>query len=209
MNVAIWLFIAIAVIVGVVSVIAQALNKIKEAEAPPRRMPARRTDRGDEPRRPEKDMDRFLAEIDRLRRKNAEKNEPDAARPRPPKALPVARQSSRGEKPKPKVVAEIIEPQRRRVDTSAMAAPPAPVAPGTLSPDGHTNPDELPVATVVGATSATGAPSATRVTKLPTRARPTPRTNLAMNLTGLLNSGQGVAMAIILQEILGPPKSKK
>jgi hypothetical protein len=27
-------------------------------------------------------------------------------------------------------------------------------------------------------------------------------------LTGLLNSGQGVAMAIILQEILGPPKSK-
>jgi hypothetical protein len=75
-------------------------------------------------------------------------------------------------------------------------------------PQVMSRPEELPVATVVGPTSATGAP-ATRVTRLPTRERPMPKTNLAMNLTGLLGSGQGVAMAIILQEVLGPPKVRK
>jgi hypothetical protein len=60
---------------------------------------------------------------------------------------------------------------------------------------------------VVTPTSSTGA-AATRVTHLPQRARAAPKTDLAKNLTGLLNSGQGIAMAVILQEILGPPKSK-
>jgi hypothetical protein len=60
---------------------------------------------------------------------------------------------------------------------------------------------------VVTPTSSTGA-AATRVTHLPQRARSAPKTDLAKNLTGLLNSGQGIAMAVILQEILGPPKSR-
>jgi len=57
-------------------------------------------------------------------------------------------------------------------------------------------------------TSSTGAP-ATRVTHLARRARPRPKTNLARNLTDLLNSGQGVALAVILQEVLGPPRCQK
>ena len=208
------LIIAIVVISAVVGAIAQFLNKMNEASTPTPRRSKREENEG---RKSEKDMDRFLAEIDRLRRKNAEGSEPTAAKPAPPpaqkpkppqKPVPVARQG-RGEK-KPKLLAEVVEPtQRRRVDTSAMQAPPAPVAPGTLSPDSRTKPEDLPVATVVGATSSTGAPAATRVTRLATRARPAPKTNLAMNLTGLLNSGQGVAMAIILAEILGPPKAQK
>jgi hypothetical protein len=92
------------------------------------------------------------------------------------------------------------------VDRSEMAAPPVPVQPGSLSPAIQV--EELPVATVVTRTSSTGAP-ATRVTRLPERARPSPKTDLAKNLTGLLNSGQGIAMSVILQEVLGPPKCRK
>ncbi len=215
------LVIAIIVITSVVGVIAKVLNKMNEAAVPPPRRAPRPMNEG--ARQMNRDMDRFLAEIDRLRKKNAEaQEEPTAARPAPAAAKPVApvpalrpikpvpvSKGNRGEKTKkPKLVAELAEPQRRRVDTSAMAAPPAPVAPGTLSPDAYAKPSELPIATVVAPSSSTGAP-ATRVTRLPTRARPTPKTNLAQNLTGLLVSGQGVAMAVILQEVLGPPKSRK
>jgi hypothetical protein len=47
------------------------------------------------------------------------------------------------------------------------------------------------------------------VTRLTGRARPASKTNFGKNLTALLSSGQGVAMAVVLQEILGPPKSKR
>jgi len=213
------LIVAIVVISAVVGAIAQFLNKLNEASAPPpRRLP--RTER--EPsRQPDKEMDRFLAEIDRLRRKNAEGGEPMAARlpakppavlplSRPPRPLPVGRGPRPEKVKKPRIVAELAEPQvRRRVDTGAMAAPPAPVMPGTLSPEGGARPELLPVATVVASAASTGAPAATRVTRLPQRARASPKTDFAQNLTGLLNSGQGTAIAIILQEILGPPKSKR
>ena len=65
-----------------------------------------------------------------------------------------------------------------------------------------------PVAQVLKPSSATGAP-ATKVTRLAGRARPASKTNFGKNLTALLSSGQGVAMAVVLQEILGPPKSKR
>ena len=41
------------------------------------------------------------------------------------------------------------------------------------------------------------------------RARPLAKTPFAKNLTTLLNSGQGLALAIVLQEILGPPTCKQ
>ena len=187
------IIVAIVVISGVVGAIAQFMNKLNEANAPPpRRNP------GEGTRQTEKEMDRFLAEIDRLRKKNAESTEPTAAKtPAVAKSVvrpkSASRNSSRGEKPKVRVVAELVEPQqRRRVKSDLMAAPSAPGIP-----------ESLPLATVLGPASTI------RVSRLPQRDRPSPKTNLAMNLTGLLNSGQGVAMAIILQEILGPPKSKK
>lgn len=212
------LIITIVVISAVVGAIAQFLNKLNEANAPPPRRPAprRNGNGGGAGRAADKDMDRFLAEIDRLRRKNAEAGDQQQARPerRPSPAAPVAQPVAprSGERPRVRVVAELAEPQTaatRRVDLSAMAAPPLAVLPGTLSPDARdTRPEALPVAAVVAPTSATGAP-ATRVTRLPQRERPAPKTDLARNLTGLLNSGQGVAMAIILLEVLGPPKCKQ
>ncbi|MDB5309051.1 MAG: hypothetical protein JWO38_3253 [Gemmataceae bacterium] len=219
------LIVTIVIISAVVGAIAQFLNKLNEsAKAPPPRRPAGAA-RGDATRQTDRDMDRFLAEIDRLRRKNAEAAEQQSqpAQPAPPTQPAGWPQSNRpagvpptgrqvptrpGDRPRARVVADLVEPEakpRRGVDTSPLAPPPLPVAPGTLSPSIRA--DDLPIATVVTPTSATGAP-ATRVTRLPQRARATPKTNLAGNLTGLLNSGQGVAMAIILGEILGPPKSK-
>jgi hypothetical protein len=41
------------------------------------------------------------------------------------------------------------------------------------------------------------------------RPRPAPKTPFAKNLTTLLGTGQGLALAIVLSEVLGPPRSKK
>jgi hypothetical protein len=204
------LVVAIVVISAVVGAIAQFLNKLNEATAqPPRRV------KGAGDRQVDRDMDRFLAEIDRLRKKNADNAESTAAKPKPAplpvpktlKAKPVSR-SNRPEREKKRPPYEMVESPRRRVDTSPMAAPPLPVQPGSLSPDASARPEQLPVATVVGPTSATGAP-ATRVTRLPQRERPAPKTPMASGLTSLLGSGNGVAMAVILTEVLGRPKSRK
>ena len=191
------LIVAIVVISAVVGAIAQFLNKLNEAKSPE----PRRAARSEGSSQNERDMDRFLAEIDRLRKKNAETGETTSKPPvpRPLKAKP-ARQP-RGEKVKPRVLAEVVEPQRRRVESIAMPA--LSVGPRAAESD----PQRLPMATVVP-TLATGVPTM-RVTRLPQRERPSPKTVLAMNLTSLLNSGQGVAMAVILQEVLGPPKCKK
>jgi hypothetical protein len=51
--------------------------------------------------------------------------------------------------------------------------------------------------------------TAVRVATLPKRARPTPKTPLARDLINLLNSGNGAVTAIVLMEILGPPKCKQ
>jgi hypothetical protein len=203
------LIVTIVIISAVVGAIAQFLNKLNEVNAPPRRPPGPRPE-GGAVRQSDKDMDRFLAEIDRLRRKNQEGTaEQPPAQARPVAPPPAPRPTRQPERPRPRVVAELAEPpggaprRRERTDaqgfTAPHAVPPSPPPPQT---------EELPVATVVRPGASTGAP-ATRVTTLPQRDRPTPKTDLAKNLTGLLNSGQGVAMAVILQSVLGPPRSKQ
>lgn len=200
------LIVSIIVISAVVGAIAQFLNKLNEANAPPPR-----AERREASRQTQKDMDRFLAEIDRLRRKNSENAEPTAA-PAKPQAKPkpvLAKSANRGDKSKSKAVAEVVsEPPRRRVDSSPMLAPPLPVAPGMLSPGSRLSPDALPVASVVMGGSSTGAPAATRVTKLAAIPGSKPRTRLSGELGALLSSGDGMVMALILREVLGPPKCK-
>jgi hypothetical protein len=103
------------------------------------------------------------------------------------------------------VVAEVADPPRQDYGFNAPPAAPTPALPSvTTGP----KPGDLPVATVVSPASSTGAP-ATRVTRFAGRARPVAKTPFAKNLTTLLNSGQGLALAVVLQEVLGPPKSKK
>lgn len=207
------LIIVIVIISAVVGAIAQFLNKLNELNAPGRKpaVPARpNAGGGGAVRQSGSDMDRFLAEIDRLRKKNADSTATQTAnKPSAPEPKPQPRQADR---PRPRVVADAAEPpaqprRRETTDAAGFTAPPAaPASP--ITSGSSSRPEDLPVATVVSPTSSTGAPS-TRVTRLPQRNRPTPKTDLAKNLTGLLNSGQGIAMAVILQEVLGPPKSQR
>ena len=220
MGALVWLVIVIVVISAVVGFVAQILNKFNEMNKPAARPAARAARREADDDRPaarpssDKDMDRFLAEIDRLRRKNAEtagQPAPEARPGGPPRVAQPVAPSVRQKRAR--VVAELAEARRpdpprprRGVDTGAMAAPPAPVAPGTLSPTALRS--DLPLPTVTTPTSATGAP-ATSITRFTGRARPAAKTDLGKNLTSLLGSAQGVALAVILQEVLGPPKSAK
>ncbi len=238
------LIVAVVIISAVVGAVAQFLNKLNEAAAPPAAG---------------KDMDRFLAEIDRLRRKAAAEAGGEQPPPRsaaPPRAEPVSRaapvtpagvraqdkgrgrdpdreaersrereqareqdrnQDRSQERPKARPVAARAEPpppppppppvSKRRIEQPG-APLAAPVAPGTLSP--ATRLEDLPVAPVVsGPAGSTGAPAASRVTRIADRARPVAKTDFAKNLTALLGSSQGAAMAVVLTEIFGPPKSKR
>ena len=194
------LIVAIVVITAIVGAIARFLNKLNEANAP-----APRNVRGDVPRQTQKDMDRFLAEIDRLRKKNAGEPEPTAAKPvpeaKPAKARPVSNKPSRPDRAKPaRPMAEVVEPpKRKRVDTSPMETSPP-----------KSNPASLPVATVVGGMAPkAGAPMAARMSKLAALPGSKPNSRLDTSLATLLASRNGLALAVVLQEVLGPPKCKK
>jgi hypothetical protein len=199
--------IIIIIIVVVVGVVAKVLNNLNEMNAMKNRPPARGKGNarnndggGGSVRQTKTDMDRFLAEIDRLRKKNTDASPPPANKPLP--VAPVvqpAKKPQKAERPRARVVAELAE--TARPDTGFTPSAPA----ATTGP----KPGDLPVATVVAPPSGTGAP-ATKVTKIfAGRPRPNAKTPFAKSLTGLLNSSQGLAMAIVLQEILGPPKCKK
>ncbi len=152
------------------------------------------------------DMDRFLAEIDRLRRKAS--TAPDPAPPAPGSSVPVAQVVQPTKPP--------AERTRARAELAEIAAAAANAAAGfSTMPQAPTRSapvagqiEELPVAQVLRPSSSTGAP-ATKVTKFFNRPRPPAKTNFGKNLTSLLGSNQGVAMAVVLKEILGPPKAKK
>ncbi|VTR96442.1 unnamed protein product [Gemmata massiliana] len=153
------------------------------------------------------DMDRFLAEIDRLRRKAGTNpsppSQPGSSAPVAPVVQPIKPPAE--SRQRTRVVAELAD--SAAASSAAAGFSVSPQAPTRAAPIAAQI-EELPVAQVLRPTSSTGAP-ATKVTKLVGRARPASKTNFGKNLTSLLGSGQGVAMAVVLQEILGPPKSKK
>jgi hypothetical protein len=212
MNNIFWVILAIVVISTVVGAVAKMLNNLNEMNAGNAGNRAQQGGGagagggggargaggggGGAVRQSSSDMDRFLAEIDRLRKKTAE------APPPPPNqtpTAPVVQPEKRQDRPRPRVVAEVAELPKQDL---GFAAPPLP----TVAP--VQRPGELPVATVLAPPSTTGAP-ATRVTRFAGRARPVAKTPFAKNLTSLLGTSQGLALAIVLQEVLGPPRSKK
>lgn len=198
-----WVVIAIIIISTLVGALAKFLNNLNEMNAPPRNRPLGgggvappAGGGGPVVRQSNTDLDRFLAEIDRLRRKNAEAPSP------PPNQVPVApvvQPTKPPERPRARVVAELAEPSAR-VDPGF--APTVPAA--TTGP----KPGDLPVAAVVTPPAGTGAP-ATRVTRFSGPPRPVAKTPFAKNLTTLLGTSQGLALAVVLQDILGPPPSKR
>ena len=203
-----WVIIAIVVISTLVGAVAKLLNNLNEMNAnnAGRNRPVAGPADGGAGRgggvvrQSTSDMDRFLAEIDRLRKKTAE-SPPQPANQAP--VAPIVQPEKRPDRPRPRVVAEIAD-QPKQDYGFALPPPPPPPAVSPLS-----RPSELPVATVVTAPpSTTGAP-ATKVTRFLSRPRPAAKTPFAKNLTTLFATSQGLALAVVLQEVLGPPKSKR
>lgn len=183
-----------------IGAIAKVLNNWNELNNAARTRPMARPASGGgggAVRQTSSDMDRFLAEIDRLRKKNADAPAATPAKKAIPVA-PVVQPAKPTDRPRARVVAELAEPPK--TDTGFAQPTPAP----TTGP----KPGDLPVAMVVTPPSGTGAP-ATRVTRIAARPRPAAKTPFAKNLTTLLGSGNGLAMAIVLQEILGPRKGTR
>jgi hypothetical protein len=161
------------------------------------------------------DIDRFLAEIDRLRQRGAQQGEESAA-PRPPApAPPVVRPRPQpqarpqpAQRPRPSAMSRTAPPTR-----PAAAPPPPPPAP--LRP-----PDPAPVVTIFQP----GAPAGPSMTDLkfasslpalpvgapsPSARKPAAKGSPLEAIQTLLRGRQGVAAAILLGEVLGPPKSRR
>ena len=187
-----WVVLTIVIVVAVISAVSQVLKGQKEAAAPPpRRARPRPAQGGAGVRSSSGDIDRFLQEIDRLRKRPAEAAEPGRSKGRPT-ATPVR---SAG--------VPVVEPVRaRRLD-------PPPVAPRL---------EDLPVAAVVPPPPARpalppptpAAPTIAALGKVATAtARKGPQTPFGKDLVAMFSgSRQAIATAVILQEVLGPPKCK-
>ena len=184
-----WFIIAIVIISTVVGAVAKLLNSMNEVNNAPRNRPAARPERangggggGGVVRQSNSDMDRFLAEIDRLRKKSADAPAPQRGETAP--VAPVVQPTKPPDKPRARVVAELAEPVNRPTDMDSVRR----------RAGGHGGPKagDLPMASVVTPPAGTGAP-ATKVTRLMLRPRPRPKTPFAKNLVMLLGSGQGLA----------------
>jgi hypothetical protein len=162
-----WVVPVVVLIVWLVSTIL----KSRENDEPVRpRQPG-----GGDGRRPTSDIDRFLQEIDRLKRKSAEERA-EATRPTPP---PVVRPVQPVPRPRP------VKPVRLEAVPEVVVVEPAPVikpAPRTMQ-----------------------SPAPTKASR-PTAAGRSFVTIAALNL---LRSPQSLAGAMVLQEVLGPPKCRR
>ena len=166
-------------VIGVVWLL-NAILRSRDNDEPVR--PARPAgDRPNAGRGPTGDIDRFLQEIERMRRKSADERG-ESERPKPvPRVRPV-----------PQVVAV---PRARPVVRPVRTTEPPPVlvveAPRAVA--------ALPQPAAVQPT--------TRVTRfMDASRRSTPGTGMALNL---LKSPQSLAAAVVLQEVLGPPKCRR
>jgi hypothetical protein len=135
------------------------------------------------------EIDRFLQEIDKLRQKADGPVKVAPVRTAPVKAVPVAKAAPRIEPP-PFVTTAPLAPTRggpiTDVPVPRVTAPALPTLPSRPAPAGGT--------------------AAPRVT---TRTSTIPVTSFGKNLADLLGNKQAIPLAIVLQEVLGPPKSRR
>jgi len=185
-----WIVLAIVIIVAVISAVSQVLKGQQEAAAPPRRQRPRSS--SGSVRSSSGDIDRFLQEIDRLRKRPGEAAEPPAK----PKA------KARATAVPIRQTVPTVEPARSRRVESQVAY----------------RAEELPVAAVVPHPAAPKSapqpvlitPTIVAVGKIAdTTGRREAQTPLGKNLAAMLSSPQAVPMAFVLHEILGPPKCKQ
>jgi hypothetical protein len=194
--------------------IISAVVKATQSANPPNRQAANRP-RPNQEQRVERtsdtDIDRFMAEIDRLRRKGeglpAGRGPQQAPRP-------VADRPASRPEPRPRPVADRRERERereRRPRPSVRPAPPPlpaadsvpvlrPIQPETVSTSGPAAP------------MAPAAPPAAKLARLAKMAGPTgpeKPSPVLVALQSVLKSKQGPAAALILAEIFGEPPGKR
>lgn len=187
-----WVIIGFIILVAVVSAVVQMLKSQQQVDAPRRERPARAGGPGGGVKNSPSDIDRFLQELDKLRKKAAD----GGGKPGPVKAKPAALAA------KSKKVVPTVGPAKR----PKLELPPA-------APARSRRIDELPVAAVVPPLAAPP-PVTAALPSLPASptaraARPTPATPFGKNLVAILGSPQAVPLAVVLQEVLGPPKCKR
>jgi hypothetical protein len=191
MGLMIGFFVIVGVIVWIISLLAK-VTQPDEQRAPRPPGPANRGAGSD--------IDRFLQEIDRLRRRNQESGEPLRRPAAPPVvAAPVSR-------PRPRPVPPTARPRP--------LPPPRPQRPAPPPAPGRPAAPEVPMVTPLEEFTPPPLPG------LPTLVPPVPvmRTSLPLPptktpaptpLLELLRSSQGMATAVVLHELLGPPKARR
>jgi hypothetical protein len=190
----IWIVPLIALVLWILS------SLIRNTEEQARDRPDRpRPPRPDEPPRLPTEVDKFLQEINRMRRQQAEerRTEPRAEPPPPPvesipEVVPVEQTAPDFERRRPPVVvAEVPRPERVRprpvVRVRRPEPRPAPAAPPRAVPVAVPMPPPAPPEVQIHA----------------------PRVSAAVpQVFAMLRSPQNVQAAILLQEVLGPPRCR-
>jgi len=212
MPAVIQIFIAVVIISAVVGAVAQFLSKMaaqQNKSASARRPEADRSSAA--VRQSNTDMDRFLAEIDRLR----QRNEPPAASPATRPAQRVARRAAEPVRPpsRPQAVSESSPSFMPTMPTRAEELPQVSQLPQvSMLPQMSVQPLSAPnpVPSFAAAPPPIVGAPVTPVTPRAVvgRRRAAPQTEFAAQLTALLGTKGGLPLAIVLTEILGKPKSR-
>jgi hypothetical protein len=184
----------------------------------PRPGQARPGTRPPQQRRPVTDLDRYLEETRRRRQQEESRPvvvaeavpEPERRRPSAPPRPPVARPAPRVERRPPRLAPPVPEPPRRPSSLPETVRPllvePAPVVapiPEAFPTRGLTPPPRAPEPNLDTAAPAAAIDTRSRAQR---RADASP---LLGELTRLFRSPQGMAAALVLQEVLGKPLSQR
>lgn len=193
-----WVFFAIFIGIALISAISHVLKNQQQAEAPRRRQKQQRREQESVRVSSDADQDRFLAEIERLRRK--------AGAPKPvPTVKPVKKPQ------RPAYVPKLEELPAAVVATSP--PPPPKAAFGPIVTPASTTETIRTIAniTLVSKPAAAGSTTAAKMASTGTTMGGTTiaATRFSRNLLALLQSKDALPMAVVLTEILGPPKSMK
>lgn len=191
-----WIVVVVIIVIAVVSAIAQTIKNQQEKEQTPRRRTNARNNASGV-KTGTSDMDRFLQEIEKLRKRAAdggdEPKKPVAKPTKNPRTIPTvapANKSKRKETP-------TVAPSRRIEQLPTATVVPPPVPPQQQFPAD------------LGASIASTAPQLSDRPTVSRAAVPVATSAFGKSLFGMLSNKQSLPMAVVLQEILGPPKSKQ
>jgi hypothetical protein len=190
MNV--WVVVVI-IVIAVVSAIAQTIKNQQEKEQTPRRRPNNR-ENASGVKTGASDMDRFLQEIEKLRKRAADGgDEPKKPVSRPTKSTRAVPTVIPAKKPKRDAPTVPVSRRIEQLPTATIVPPPPSLSFPMEQP---APPPSVPM------------PSLDRpmVSKAQ---RTAPTTPFGRDLFAMLGNKQSLPMVIVLQEILGPPKSQR